>query len=107
MAKRVKEDLSWLAINVDTLPKTLQTKHATIRGLFDQLKTAKAAFESECDALLVKIAGAMPADAQEKLRIEDGKFPAKSVRKFSYMRGIAVATASAPKSAAGKGIALS
>ena len=107
MAK-FKEELSWLALNVDTLPASLQAKHKAIRELFDVLKGAKAAFEAECDAVLIKIAPAMPADAKATLRIDaKGHFPPGTVRKFSYMRGVAVATATAAKGKVAAGLALS
>ena len=105
---RFKEELSWLTINPETLPAALQTKHQAIRDLFATLKVAKESFEKDCDAVLVKLAKAMPEEAKAVLKISaDGKFPTGSVRKFSYMRGIAVATASAPKGKAASGLALS
>lgn len=116
MAKRIKEELSWVTLNVATLPATLQAKHEVIRGLFDQLKVAKQAFEQEADALLVKTIGpAMVKSSDENvaaacvsLKLDSkGKFPTDSVRKFSYMRGIAVATAGKAKSKVAGGISLS
>jgi hypothetical protein len=107
MAKS-KEELNWQAINVDTLTPSLQAKHKAIRDLFDVLKVAKAEFETECDQLLVKIAAQLPADVKTTLRVTvDGKFPPNTVRKFSYMRGVAVATANAAKAKVSGGIALS
>lgn len=95
---KVKEDLSWLAINPDTLPAPVKVKHEAIRELFAQLKEAKAAFEAEASAMLVKIATGLPADAKATLKVDaKGKFPANSEFKFSYLRGIAVATATKAK----------
>lgn len=103
-----KDKLNWLTINPDTLPKALQEKHKVIRGLFAQLKTAKAAFEGECDKVLTEIAPALPDDAKRVLQVgTDGKFPANTVRKFSYMYGIGVATAPAGKVKASSGLSLS
>jgi len=107
MAKRIKEDLQWLPLNPDSLPASAQAQHAAIRALFDQLKTAKAAFETAVDALLVKNAAILPAEAQAALHIEGGKFPVGTVRKFSYMRGVAVATATAAKAKSAGGVSLS
>lgn len=105
MAKS-KEELSWIALNAETLPASLQAKHKAIRDAFAALKVLKDAFETECDAVLVKNAAKLPDTAKEALRIVDGKFPVNTVRKFSYMRGIAVATASAAKAKSAGGVSL-
>lgn len=95
---KVKEQLDWLAINPDTLPAPLKVKHEAIRELFAQIKTAKASFEADAVAMLKTVAKALPADAKAKLKVTDkGAFPAGTELKFSYLRGIAVATATAAK----------
>lgn len=104
---KFKEELSWLAIKVETLPPTLQAKHQIVRDLFAQVKAAKAEFEQEANKVLASIAEALPAAAKATLKVDaNGKFPANSVLKYSYMRGVAVATASAPKAKASSGISL-
>lgn len=100
MAK-FKEELTWVALNVDSLPASLQTKHKAIRDAFDALKVLKAAFEDEASRTLTANAAKLPVQVKADLKVTDqGTFPTGSVLKFSYMRGVAVATASAPKAKA-------
>lgn len=132
MAKS-KEELSWLPLNTETLPSTLQVKHKAIRDAFAALNVLKANFQTECDAVLAKLVASWPAQAKAEaaaveaakvagfevpaspitygmaaLRVgQDGKFLPGTTRKFSYMRGVAVAGASVAKASASKGIALS
>jgi hypothetical protein len=99
MTKRPKEDLTWLALNTETLPAPIKAKHEAVRALFAQIKDAKADLEKDLSSMLNSVAAKLPTEAKTALKVTDkGKFPAGTVLKFAYLRGIAVATATAPKS---------
>ena len=109
MAKRIKEDLTWVTLDVNTFPPALKKLDAELREGFAMIKEIKARYEAESVQVMHKIAPALDADTKAKLKIDEhGKFPVDSVLKFSYLYGVGVATAHKSTRAASKGaVALS
>lgn len=103
MAK-FKEVLDWVTLDATTFPPALKALDDELREAFKMVKEIKGRYEPELDKVLCKIAPALDAETKEKLKIDArGKFPPATIRKFSYMRGVAVATANAPKGKSGVG----
>ena len=103
MAK-FKEVLDWVTLDVSTFNDELKAFDEELREGFAMIKEIKGRYEPRLTATMHKIAPALDADTKAKLRIDaKGKFAAGRVLKYSYMRGVAVASAAAPKGKSGVG----
>ena len=96
--RKSDEKLAWTAINVETLPEQAAKRYARLKECFAATKAAREDFETYMSKMFAGIDTAkLPADNKARLIAEELK--AGREAKFSYLRGMAIATAPAgPKS---------
>ena len=97
--KKSDEKLAWTAINVETLPEQAAKRYAKLKECFAATKAAREDLETYMSKMFAGIDTAkLPADNKARLIAEELK--AGREAKFSYLRGMAIATATlaGPKS---------
>lgn len=136
MARFKNDNVVWVSIDPETLDAQTAAIHAELRESFEHTKAIKARLEASLAPKLAKLVASWPAEAKkeqarydEAIKTEpdsdrlparpftdamrnlcvrpDGTFQPDTVRKFSYMRGIGVASVPAAKAKAASGLKLS
>jgi hypothetical protein len=103
MAKRIKEELEWLTLNVATFHEELQRLDAELRQCFALTNEVKARYEAVLTRTIKANVSGYPAVAQQTLKYDATAkaFPVGTTLKFGYRGGVAVATGTASKARAG------